>query len=338
LIMARLGLGAGRCVAESGERGILADLAGKVPALRGRALAAQQAVFALGIAVGAPLGGIVIESYGPRASFLCVSAGALVALFLYSFLPETVPRQEDRSPFERENTTAGAAMEKPGEWKTLLSDSRWRGLALCQSGASFGFAAKIAIIPILATNTLPGGAAGAGALISIAGLSGLIGAPIGGWLTDRTGAKFTATISGIGSALCLMLIPAALASSVDISDLHVAIPLIGPDLGSDAVAFVLLVVLWSLGVAAQGPALTALAQELAPLGSEATALALPRATGDGTYIVAPFILGAVADSPMIGAGAECAVAGAAGLIGAMALASTVANGGGGDQRRQGKTI
>jgi hypothetical protein len=129
------------------------------------------------------------------------------------------------------------------------------------------------------------------------------------------------------------LIPAALGSSVDISDLHVSIPLIGSDLGSDAVAFVILVVLWSLGVSAQGPALTALAQELAPLGSEATALALPRATGDGTYIVAPFILGAVADSPMTGAGAECAVAGAAGLLGAIILATSIANGGG-DERQE----
>jgi MFS family permease len=339
LILARLALGLGRGVAEAGERGLLADLAGTVPALRGRALAAQQAALALGIAVGAPLGGLVIAAYGPRAAFLCVSAGALVALGLYAFLPETVRvrrKEESSSPSSSptpEDASSSAAVTQPGEWQTLLADPRWRGLAVCQSGCSFGFAAKIAIIPILATRTLPGGVAGAGALISIAGLSGLIGAPIGGWLTDRAGAKFTAVLSGVGNALCLLLIPAALGSSVDISDLHVSIPLIGSDLGSDAVAFVILVVLWSLGVSAQGPALTALAQELAPLGSEATALALPRATGDGTYIVAPFILGAVADSPMTGAGAECAVAGAAGLLGAIILATSIANGGG-DERQE----
>ena len=56
LILARLGLGAGRCISESGERGMLADIAGQVPSLRGRALGLQQAVYALGIAVGAPLG------------------------------------------------------------------------------------------------------------------------------------------------------------------------------------------------------------------------------------------------------------------------------------------
>ena len=57
LLVARLGLGAGRSLSESGERAFLSDLAQRAPELRGRALAAQQAVAAAGIAVGAPLGG-----------------------------------------------------------------------------------------------------------------------------------------------------------------------------------------------------------------------------------------------------------------------------------------
>ena len=43
LLCARLALGAGRCVSEAGERGMLADLAEQAPELRGRVLAAQQA-------------------------------------------------------------------------------------------------------------------------------------------------------------------------------------------------------------------------------------------------------------------------------------------------------
>merc|ERR1712032_1787503 len=85
LVLARLGLGAGRCMSESGERGILADFANTVPELRGRILAAQQASLALGISIGAPAGGFVVEEYGPRAAFLCVTAAALSALILYSF-------------------------------------------------------------------------------------------------------------------------------------------------------------------------------------------------------------------------------------------------------------
>lgn len=313
LVVARLGLGAGRCISESGERGMLADLAGQAPELRGRALAAQQATVALGIAMGAPLGGLVIEQYGPRATFLCVSAAAIITLVIYLFLPETVG-SANRDEANVKTAAVEAALLAPaealdgkpganGEWMGLLSQNQWRCLALCQSGASFGFAAKIAIIPVLAADILPGGAAGAGALLSAAGLSGLVGAPIGGWLTDKTSAKFTAILSGIVSATSLILIPFSL--SLEDSDV--------------AVAFCAVVVGWSIGASAQGPALTALAQESAPFGAEATSMALPRAAGDGTYIIAPFLLGLVSD--IASPGTECAVAGIAVLLGILALAA-----------------
>jgi hypothetical protein len=79
-----------------------------------------------------------------------------------------------------------------------------------------------------------------------------------------------------------MLVPVALS----LDDANVAF--LGLD--NQAVAFSAMVIVWSLGASAQGPALTALAQEMAPATAKATAMALPRATGDGTYIVAPFSL------------------------------------------------
>ena len=334
LVAARLGLGVGRCVSEAGERGMLADLAGQAPALRGRALAAQQAAVALGIAIGAPLGGIVVEEYGPRASFLCVSAAAVMTLVLYLFLPETVKsapslqRKDDQITSDKtvevpstmlapsEAVDAKREAIAMGDWTKLLAKNEWKGLALCQCGASFGFAAKIASIPVLAAATLPGGAAGAGALVSAAGLSGLVGGPFGGWLTDRTNAKSTAMLSGLVSATGLILIPVALGLP---SDGSVMFSLWGIDMGIQAAAFSSVVILWGLGASSQGPALTALAQELAPAGAESTALALPRATGDGTYIVAPFILGLIADSVLARPGLECAFAGTMTLIGVLAL-------------------
>jgi predicted MFS family arabinose efflux permease len=296
LVVARLGLGAGRCISESGERGMLADLAARVPSLRGRAVGLQQAVSALGIAIGAPLGGLVVESYGPRAAFLCVSAAAAVSMLAYLFLPETVPE----APGDQADETNGT------RWSELLQDNRWKALVIGQSGAGFGFACKIACIPVIAAAVLPGGAAGAGILLSAAGLSGLVGAPLGGWITDKAGARFTVLVSGLVSAVGLLLVPLALATPSFLG------------FGGDGVLFAAVVILWSVGAAAQGPALTALAQELAPVGAEATCLALPRAAGDGVYIIAPFLLGLVADSTP--PGVECAVAGAAGLLGLFALA------------------
>jgi hypothetical protein len=126
-------------------------------------------------------------------------------------------------------------------WRGLLRLQQWRGLVLCQGLATFGFACKIASIPVIATAVLPGGAAGAGALLSAAGLrcvgvsgvsmrnaawhtwkgmrhsllalslararalslthkqhthSGLLGAPLGGWISDQAGTRVRASRVG----------------------------------------------------------------------------------------------------------------------------------------------
>lgn len=302
---------------------MLVDLANQIPKLRGRALAAQQAVVALGIAIGAPAGGVVVERYGPRAAFLCVSAAAITALVLYAFLPETIVRSESSKNGNEEvldENTSGVKV-----WSELLNRNEWKGLTLCQSGSSFGFAAKIASIPILATSTLPGGAVGAGALLSAAGLSGLVGAPVGGYITDRIGAKGAAIVSGTISSLGLLLIPLTLQITEESSFSGLEVSIGDVVLETKALCFALAVLVWSVGVSAQGPALTALAQEKSLPGIEATSLSLMKAAGDGTYIVAPFLLGLVADALVDYPGIECALAGSTTLLGTAALALLVNN-------------
>lgn len=327
LVVARLGLGAGRCISESGERGMLADFARTSPELRGRALAAQQATIALGIAIGAPLGGVAVDAFGARAAFLCVSAAATATLLLYTFLPETIlweaPAASATKPAKRPpffaraaaapaGAKAGGAVSAEGGsgssflWRQLLADARWRGLCLAESGTKFGFAAKLTSIPLLAASTLDGGAASVGLLLSAAGLSGLIGAPAGGWLTDQRGARATAIASGAASGVSLILLPLALADQQGLASL----------------GFIALVLSWSIGASAQTPSLTAVGQLLAPPGTEAEALALPRACGDATFIFAPAILGIAADRLAATPGAECAIAGSATLLGVLALVLT----------------
>ena len=311
LIIARLGLGAGRGISESGERGMLADLASTIPELRGRALSIQQAVVALGIAIGAPAGGVVVEQYGPRAAFLCVTAAAFLALLMYTVLPETLEGSKTIQSSQPSDSDEKIKMEKeivPNEtvaWKELLKQSEWRGLSLFEVGARFGYAAKLASIPILASSILPGGAIGAGALLSATGISGLIGGPAGGYLADRIGAKNTIIITGISSGIGLILVPFAL-------------QITSPEFLPDGAAFSAAVLIWSTSVAAQGPATNAYAQEIAPAGSTATAMALPRAAGDGVYLFAPFLLGLVSDAN-VPDGTDCAIAGISGLLGITAL-------------------
>lgn len=319
-----MGLGLGRGFAEAGERGMLTDLANQAPQLRGRALALQQACIALGIAIGAPLGGLVVEEYGIRSSFLCVSAAALASLAIYSTLPETVVAERD----DEVNISTKDVSNEDGndaDWANLLQTSSiWRSLSIAQSGSSFGFACKIATVPIIANQVL-GGATGAGLLLSAAGLVGLIGAPLGGFLTDKAGSRVSAAAGGILSGGALALVPVGL--SLKTMDTTITVDGSGSSsllsswgYSPEATAFCILVLLWSIGASAQGPSLTALGQENAPLGSEATALGLPRAVGDGTYIVAPLILGYVTDK--LGdtiPGISCTIAGGAICLGSVAL-------------------
>ena len=301
LVIARLGLGAGRCISESGERGILADFANTIPSLRGRALASQQAVLALGIAIGAPVGGFVVESYSARAAFLCVTAAALITLGLYVFLPETIQEADSSNHDSNKNKRESV------EWGELLKQSEWRGLSIFMIGEKFGYAAKIASIPLIASQIFPNGAMGAGELLSAAGLSGLLGAPLGGYLTDNIGSKNTLVITGLASGVGLVAIPFALAAG---------------NTGSVPawLLFSFCVITWSISVAAQNPSTMALAQELAPEGSEATAIALPRAAGDSVYLFAPFLLGAISDMASLPNGSECMFAGICAILGTAALA------------------
>ena len=317
LIVARLGLGLGRGLAEAGERGMLTDLANQTPALRGRALAIQQSSVAIGIAIGAPAGGFIVEEYGVRSSFLCVSAAAILALILYGILPETIERSEISMEANDKIVEQSSVVNK-ADWIELFKTSEaWRSLTLCQAGVSFGYACKIAIIPILASKYL-GGATGAGFLLSAAGLSGLGGAVIGGTLSDQIGSRKAAAISGIMSGLALGLIPVGLSLSLqgqialDSSESMTTQP--------GALVFSAFVLFWSVATAAQGPALTSMGQLNAKEGFEATSLGLPRAAGDATYIVAPLILGAISDllDDKI-PGAACAVAGVAIIMGSATL-------------------
>ena len=135
-------------------------------------------------------------------------------------------------------------------------------------------------------------------LLSSAGLAGLIGVPLGGFISDKAGSCVAAAVSGgvSGIALAAVLVGLSLGAGVDTTTSPLLVEgsfwrskLNGLG-GPKATAFTLLVLVWSVDASAQCLALTSLAQENAPAGSETTALGLPRAVGDGTYIVAPLIL------------------------------------------------
>ena len=242
------------------------------------------------------------------------------------FLPETSTQPESRASAPKDASSAASA----AEWRALLRDRRWRALVISEVCARCGFAAKIASVPLIAAAVLPGGAAGAGLLLSAAGLSGLVGAPLGGLFVDRLGARATAIASGGASAAALLAVPILLSNGGGSAPGWLG----DAGMSTAGAGFAALILMWSVGVAAQGPALVAIGQQLAPRGAQATALALPRAAGDGAYIFAPILLGLVADSALGKAtpGLECAAAGALGAVGVLSLALLTRDDGGGSSR------
>ena len=136
-----------------------------------------------------------------------------------------------------------------------------------------------------------------------------------GFLVDKLGAKTTMAVTGTVAAIGLMLVPYSLVLTNTLTNT--------PESAGEGIptwaCFTGAILLWSTSVASCGPATTALAQEFAPEGSEATAMALPRAAGDGVYLFAPFLLGSVADLANLPLGSECFVAGFCGLLGVAAL-------------------
>jgi len=301
LLCARFALGFGRSISESGERGMLADLANQAPELRGRGLSIQQAISAIGLTIGAPVGGLAVEMYGIRAAFLCVTFAAIGTLLIYATLPETLPSKNIK---DKKNSND---QKKIVSWRKLWNDPAWRALCAAEAGARATYAAKVSIVPVLSARLFDNSPTAAGLVLSAAAISGFVGAPIGGICTDSIGPRATAAFCGFLSGLSLILIPFTLLDSQ-----------------YSRYAFVTAIAMWSAFVSAQGPALTSLGQMKAQIGAESTSLALPRAAGDAAFLITPFLLGAVTDAHIGPQGSECAVAGFLLVVGALSLLATPA--------------
>jgi MFS family permease len=145
---------------------------------------------------------------------------------------------------------------------------------LCASANSLGFVAKLTVIPLYASGHLGASPAEVGNLFSITALLGLVTAPITGLAADTFGKKL---VVGVALSACAAGLFLGAESSTQ-SELTRAI-------GA-----------WGVGIAAAGPAINALAQELAPKGGEGEALTLPKSAADFVFLVGPLVLGVLDDA------------------------------------------
>ena len=223
LLSGRLVLGAGRGVAESAERAFVADLCARVPDLRGRVLAVQQAVTVLGLAVGPVLGGIATERLGPGAPFFGVATAAALAAVLYGLLLPETGGGTGRAPPPGESgakvavaltpvaasaattldaeTPEAEGLEEESLWWQLLRSPSQRVLLTLSASNALGLVTKITVVPmLLASPQFASSARDIGALFSGVAFIGLGSATVGGWVADRGLGPKPVVVAG--SVLC----------------------------------------------------------------------------------------------------------------------------------------
>mmetsp|Transcript_18095 Transcript_18095/g.59111 ORF Transcript_18095/g.59111 Transcript_18095/m.59111 type:complete len:538 (-) Transcript_18095:1013-2626(-) len=309
LVAARLSLGAGRSFAEAGERAFVADVCAQAPEARGRIVAAQQSVYALGFVLGPLLGGAAVDRFGPAAAFYAVSFAALGAAATWAaLLPETlaaespsttappVPEELALAASEDGLVAGSSGPEQPASAWNLARTPAMQGLLFAAGANSLNFVAKVTLLPTYAAGPrFDASAGGVGALFSFVALVGLAGAPLGGVLADRFGQR--AVVAG-SISLCAVGLALAAAYADNLTELFVSMGV------------------WGLGAGMASPSMAAQAQTLAPAGAEGLALTLPKSVADLAFFVGPVALGAVAAN----AGPEAALAVCAGTSAVSAAA------------------
>ena len=319
LIPTRLFLGVGRAACESGDRAYLADLTKRVPEKRGIITAAQAMVHGFGLVIGPLIGGSALDEYGPATAFYVVALAAVGTGIGYAFLPETLSESErstdedffssaDDNDGDANDTTSNmpsflkflnlknmAKSDKKSNVRELLKDPDQMLLLTCAAANSFGFVAKLTVIPLFASGHLNATSLEVGELFSITALLGLATAPVSGLLSDAFGKRWVLTGS---LALCAFGLVVA-SGSEDLEHLRFAVGF------------------WGVGCAAAGPAVNALAQELAPKGGEGESLTLPKTAADIVFLIGPVILGSAndfSDSESAGILITAAIAGVASIV------------------------
>ena len=324
LIPTRLLLGVGRAACEGGDRAYLADLTKRVPEKRGIITAAQAMVHGFGLVIGPLIGGSALDEYGPATAFYVVGFAAVGTAIGYAFLPETLSESErstdedffgsadDNDDGDANNAANNNGNTMPSFLKflnlknmtkrdkksnlgKLLKDPDQRLLLTCAAANSFGFVAKLTVIPLFASGQLHATSLQVGELFSLTALLGLATAPVSGLLSDAIGKRWVLTGS---LALCALGLAVG-SGSEDLETLRLAVGC------------------WGIGCAAAGPAVNALAQEIAPKGGEGESLTLPKTAADIVFLVGPIILGGandLTDSQGAGILITAAIAGVASIV------------------------
>lgn len=199
LLFARMGVGVGEAGGSPPAHSMISDLF--TAKKRATALAVYSAGLYLGVVVGYSLGGVFGEAFGWRQTFMIVGIpGIILALLLWLTVPE--PARSDES--KKSSPTFGDTLNRMRGLKSFPYIAFGCALSAFVSYGTTNFMPSYMVryheIPLSEIGFLLGVTGGGG---------GIIGTFLGGYLTDKIGAKDPRWYLWLPGATAIMCIPFA---------------------------------------------------------------------------------------------------------------------------------
>lgn len=243
---------------------------------RGRLLALRQMSSRVGMIAGPLLGGVIAEAFSLRAVFLFNAASKVVIHLLVALLAKETAPETTRTAAKQPNQKLDMSFFQTKAFAALLITS----FALNMMGGSGAFGA---LFPVQAKEQAGLSAAKVGNMLSLAGVFGLVLSYPNGILVDRFGRKST-----LLPGLLILAVSAYLLSRIDnLSDVLV------------------MIAVFSLGSTVSMGASEAFALDLAPDDRRGAFLGVWTLFRNAGAVIAPLLIGAIADSFGIAPGYYC---------------------------------
>ena len=269
LVFWRFVQGAGSAFYTTAAMTVVADLS--TGSNRGRSMALFQGSILVGTGLGPLLGGLVAGWLNYRAPFFVFALLAFIgALWVWLILPETRPPREQASGG---NHGGGGTRQKTSAW-ALLGNPNFLLVGVVTFGVFFTRAgSRMDLVPLIGSEQVGLGPEKIGFALTLAALADLAILPAVGWLADHYGRKSIIVPANLLAALSMIL----LAHS------HGYLPYLAG------------LLVFGLAAAAGSTIPAAYATDIASRDEYGLAMGLMRTFGDIGFVLAPLLLGWLAD-------------------------------------------
>ena len=278
LLAWRFVAGAGSAAYMTGAQIYLIDIS--VPANRARYVAVNQGALLIGVSLGPGLGGLVAEVAGLRAPFFVVGASAgFAALYSWFRLPETRGSIGAETAGPRDTPVATNPVGRGRQaWRFAMSRDFVAVGLVTMAIFTVRTGHQATLMPLLATERFDMGPAGIGVIFVLAGVMGLVLIGPAAWIADAYGRKQAIVPTGLIAAVGMVVVA------------------VSPTVGWLVAGSMVLAV----GSGVTGPAPAAYVADIAPVELRGVAMGMYRTSGDLGFLIAPPLLGWLADATSIG--------------------------------------